>query len=200
MNFHAWTHDGDEVMILRRIPKHRMTYNNFLWPSGIGAVVECPDWKPNDKCGNGLHGWPWGFGLGDGCGYDIINDVWLVIGAAPEDVVGEIEGGAKCKFRRGTIRYEGKFQDAMLLLQGGFLACVETAASAGDWSAAASVGDWSKAASSGDWSKAASVGKDTVAAVAGTGRVRAGENGAIAVCQREADDSYRDCEIGRAHV
>ena len=130
VQFHEFTNADGEVLILRRIPKNRITNgngkgNDFIWPSGVGTVVECPDWSPVPTCGNGLHGWPWGYGLGDGCEYDIIGDVWLVIGCRPEDVVGNIEGGQKCKFRRGVIRLEGGFGDAMARVTPGRVACTE---------------------------------------------------------------------------
>ena len=125
MNFHQYTNDDGEVLILRRIPQNRRTHNDFIWPAGVGALVECPDWNDGPKCGGGLHGWPWGFGLGDGYDYDIIADIWLVVGVKPEDVVGELGGGAKCKFRRGIIRLEGSFDDAMSAVRYGFDGCVQ---------------------------------------------------------------------------
>jgi hypothetical protein len=159
MNFHQYANEDGEVLILRRIPKSRVTRNGFTWPVGAGLTVECPDWDLSPKCGHGLHGWPWGFGLGDGCDYDIIGDIWLVIGCKPEDVVGELDGGAKCKFRCGVIRLEGSFGDAMAKVQGGFDACVAMMAKElgkdGDSSKSASSGDYSKSASSGDSSKSA---------------------------------------------
>ncbi|MDD4888671.1 MAG: hypothetical protein PHU85_01980 [Phycisphaerae bacterium] len=124
MNFHEFTNADGEVLIVRRIPQNRTTYNDFVWPSGIGAVVEVPDWNPSPVCGGGLHGWPWGFGIGDGCDFDIIEDIWLVVGAKPEDVIGEIDLGAKCKVRRCTIRMEGDFLSAMQFVQDGFASCV----------------------------------------------------------------------------
>jgi hypothetical protein len=107
MDFHKHVDENGEVLILKRIPQDRKTHGGFLWPSGVGTVVECPDWNPDPVCGGGLHGWPYGFGLGEGCDYDIISDIWLVLGAKPEDVVGELGHGAKCKARRVTIRLEG---------------------------------------------------------------------------------------------
>ena len=97
LNFHAHTNDEGEVLILKRIPQSRETYGGFTWPIGVGSVVECPDWNADPVCGGGLHGWPWGWGLGEGSDYDIIGDVWLVLGAKPEDVVGELEGGASVR-------------------------------------------------------------------------------------------------------
>ena len=184
MKFHEHINSDGEVLILRRIPQDRTTDGNgkgkpFIWPSGVGAVVECPDWNPEPVCGDGLHGWPLGFGLGEGCDYDIIGDIWLVVGCKPEDVAGELEKGAKCKFRKGTIRLEGSFGAAMQFVQPAFDDCVaamakedlsghsSTAASSGHSSTAASSGEYSKAASSGKYSKAASSGHSSKAASSG---------------------------------
>ena len=168
---HQWTNGGDEVMILRRIPKDRKTYNGFLWPTGVGTAVECQDWQATGKgpvCGGGLHGWPWGFGLGDGSDYDIINDVWLVIGAKPDDVIGELEKGWKCKLRAGTIRFEGTFQSAMQFVGNGFRECIkQLAAASGNASKLAASGYASQLAASGDASQLAASGDDSKLAASG---------------------------------
>lgn len=39
---------------LRRINENRIHYG-FKWPLEVGVTVECPDWDPKPKCGNGLH-------------------------------------------------------------------------------------------------------------------------------------------------
>ena len=183
MNFHQFTNTDGEVLIVRRIPQDRTTRNGFIWPSGVGTVVECPDWNPKPVCGGGLHGWPWGFGIGDGCDYDIIGDIWLVLGAKPEDVVGEIDCGAKCKIRRCVIRLEGAFGAAITAVQSGFDACVAAMAKEG--------GDSSTAASSGRYSTCEASGKNTVAAIAGTGRIRVGLRGAFAVAYYTDADGWR---------
>ena len=180
MDFHKWTEDG-EVLILKRISRDRTTYNNFPWPEGVGAVVECPDWNSEACCGGGLHGWPWGFGLGEGSDYDIIGDIWLVLGAKPEDVVGELDGGAKCKCRRATIRLEGSFGDAMRKVQRGFDGCVTAMAK--------QAGDSSTAASSGDSCTSQADGKNTIAMIAGTGRVCVGPGGAFALAYYDDNGS-----------
>lgn len=196
MNFHEFINSDGEVLILRRIPKSRTTCNNFKWPNGTGATVECPDWNDKAECGGGLHGWPWGFGLGEGCDYDIIDDIWLVIGVKPEDVVGELNNGAKCKFRRGTIRLEGSFSDAVAKVRDGFDGCVKAmaiengkAAVSGDYGKAAVSGNGGKAAVSGDRGKCEAIGKNTLAAIAGTGKIRVGERGAFALAYWESDDA-----------
>jgi len=174
MNFHEWTNENGEVLILRRIPQNRLTNGNgkgrdFIWPIGVGSVVTAPDWKPTNKCGHGLHGWPWGFGLGDGCNYDIINDVWLVIGVKPNDIVGEIDGGAKCKFRSGTIRMEGQFGDAMKCVAAGFMACAAVIAKMTPCNDGKSTvaGNFGKSTVAGDYGKSTVAGNDGQSTVAG---------------------------------
>ena len=218
MTFHEWTNEQGEVLILRRIPQSRITNGDgegedFVWPSGVGSVVECPNWRPDSQCGGGLHGWPLGFGLGEGCDYDIIEDIWLVIGATPEDVCGELEGDAKCKFRVGVIRFEGTFGAAMEFVRSGFAACVQAMAMAkeknGDWGQSTVAGDWGKSTVAGnhgqstvagncgrstvagDYATCEALGVNCVAAIAGTGRVRVGERGAVAVAYYTDVDGWR---------
>jgi len=192
MTFHEWTNEQGEVLILRRIPQSRITNGDgegedFVWPSGVGSVVECPDWRPDSKCGGGLHGWPLGFGLGEGCDYDIIEDIWLVIGATPEDVCGELEGNAKCKFRVGVIRFEGTFGAAMEFVRSGFAACVKAMSKekngdlgkstvagddgkstvAGNHGQSTVVGDWGRSTVAGDWGKSTVAGNHGQSTVAG---------------------------------
>ena len=191
---HNWTDDGDKVLVLRRINPDGTSRGGFKWPDGIDVEVLCPDWNPEPVCGGGLHGWPWGMGLGDGCDYSIITDRWLVIAVAPSDIVGNIEKGLKCKFSRGIKIHDGTFSSAWALISSGRHRCIEamakdgapsissgnssTAASSGNSSKAASSGDSSKAASSGDYSKAEQSGPSGIAASIGSGgTVMAGESG-----------------------
>ena len=165
MTFHEWTNEQGEVPILRRIPKSRITNGggegeDFVWPSGVGSVVECPNWRPDSQCGGGLHGWPLGFGLGEGCDYDIIEDIWLVIGATPEDVCGELEGNAKCKFRVGVIRFEGTFGAAMEFVRSGFAACVKAMSKEKN-------GNMGQSTVAGDWGQSTVAGNDGQSTVAG---------------------------------
>ena len=187
-NFHNFTDENGEVLILRRIPKSRVTDGSgkgksFTWPTGVGSVVECPDWNPEPKCGGGLHGWPCGFGLGEGCDYDIIDDIWLVIGAKPEDVVGELDGGAKCKFRRGTIRLEGSFGEAMAKVAPVFRACVDARSASGEYSKLTTSGQYSNLAASGENCCCATANADC--------RVKVGPRGAFALPYWTEVDGWR---------
>ena len=202
MNFDEFTNGGKEVLILKRIPKNRVTNGggkgkDLAWP-GVGGKVECDQWNPEPKCGGGIHGWPGGFGLGDGMEYDVAGDVWLVISADHADVVGNVDGGAKCKARAAIVRFEGTFTDAMKFVASGFRSCVEAWANAhvvdgssgysaqigssGDYAKIGSSGDYAKIGSSGYYAKITAAGKDSIVAIAANGcSVRMGERGAFAI-------------------
>ena len=205
---HQFTHDGTEVLILRRIPKDRKAHGGFIYPVGVGAIVTAPDWNTNAGCGGGLHGWPWSFGLGEGQDFSISDDIWLIMGALPSDVIGELgtEKRWKCKCRTATIRFEGGFKEAMDLLRPGFTACVRglssgdsatnassgnsaTNASSGDYATNASSGYYATNASSGDYAKNASSGNSAKNASSGYGGTieAKGENSTAAAANEETE-------------
>jgi hypothetical protein len=170
---HNFTHDGTEVLILRRSGHDRKSHGGFTYPAGVGAKVQSPDWEANAKCGNGLHGWPWSFGLGEGQDFSP-NDLWIVLGASPADVQGNLEGGWKCKCRAATIRFEGDMRGAMDFLRAGFTDCVKAMAKPS--------GDSATNASSGDSATNEATGKDSNCAAAGKeSRAKVGERGAFAL-------------------
>jgi hypothetical protein len=173
MKPHEHTEDG-VVLFLRRCNKDYTSYGGFQWLSEVGSVVEAPDWKQNDSCGNGLHGWPWGMGLGEGMNFDIIHDSWVVFSAKPEDVVGGLGGGHKAKVKSCVVVASGSFGKCWDVIDKGRDRLIKEmskrgveAASSGDSSTAASSGNCSKAASSGDSSTAASSGDSSTAASSG---------------------------------
>ena len=211
MNFHEFTNGGKEVLILKRIPQSRVTNGggkgqDLVWP-GVGSKVECDQWNPAPKCVGGIHGWPWGFGLGDGMEYDVAGDVWLVIGADPADVVGNVNNGAKCKVRAAIVRFEGTFTDAMKFVAVGFRSCVEAWAnthvadgssgysaqigSSGGYAQIGSSGDSAKIGSSGYSAKITASGKDCIVTVAAVDcRVCMGERGAFAIPYWDEDTGW----------
>jgi hypothetical protein len=161
--------------------------HSFTWPRQ--GPVECPDWDPAPKCGNGLHGLPWG--QGDWSLLSKADDaVWQVVEVDTKEIV-NIDG-AKCKFPRGNVLFSGSRVDAIIRVlcgseamgaaqiaaqswgeKSGYSSTAvssgysSTAASSGNSSTAASSGDSSTAASSGDYSKAASSGDCSTAASSG---------------------------------
>jgi len=121
---HQWTNENGEVLILRFSDKNGKSYNGFQHPMTVGESVVEPKWNEAAVCGGGIHGWPWGIGLGEGkeCEWE---SLWQVYGAKPEEVVGEIEGGQKCKFKTGTLRFLGKWDEAMKFILSGQIKWVE---------------------------------------------------------------------------
>ncbi len=199
---HQWTHDADEVFILRFSDHEGRSHNDFQHPMKIGGVVEVSDWNPAPVCGGGIHGWPWGIGLGDGKDpqWDAL---WQVYGVKPEDVIPDVDGGPKCKFRTGILRYKGDWHGAALFILSGQMAWAShraegaatnsgdrgAATNSGDSGAATNSGDsgaatnsgYSGAAiSTGDESSAQSVSPASVAVVTGmNGKVKGGPYGCI---------------------
>ena len=164
---HQWTNGGDKVLILRRCNPDGTSSHGFTWKMNVGDVNESPDWDETCKCGGGLHGWPWGMGLGQGSDFDIIHDTFLVLAASPQDVVGNIGGQWKCKVRVASVVESGSFGKCWDYIQKGRDLLICQMASSGDRSTAASSGYYSTAASSGYCSTAASSGDSSTAASSG---------------------------------
>jgi hypothetical protein len=201
---HQWTNGGNEVFILKCVSADGQGYGGFQYPLTVGASVEAPDWNPRKECGGGLHGWPWGIGIGGGKEPDW-NGRWLVLGAASEDIV---DLGDKCKAQKAIVRFASEpkdWQAATNFILSGQIAWVQQAASgaasATGWRGAASATGASGAASATGWSGAASAtgesgaasatgasgaasatGWSSIAVVTGPyGRVRGGKYSAIAL-------------------
>ncbi len=226
---HQWTNGGNEVLILRCIDKNGKSYGGFQNPLEVGAVLTVPDvwdkawgpqpgdwkagWVSDTRCGGGMHGWAWGIGIGDGKDPDWTG-LWQVYAVSPADVIGNVDGGRKVKFRTGVLRYSGHWRGAMLSVLTGQMAWVaydakgaaassgdrSSAASSGDSSSAASSGYRSSAASSGDSSSASAVGESSPAVCAGlNSRARAGEFGCIALAwwnEKEQRSEMRCAQTG----
>jgi hypothetical protein len=161
---HKWTDENGNVLILRGVGDNRKSYNGFAWPA-VGEIVTAPDWDITPVCGGGLHGWPWGFGVGEGKNLHEIT-LWQVCSVKPEDIVGNIESRCKCKFRTGTLLFEGEMSKAFALVASGFSAFVIACAS-GDGSTLAASGYGSTLAASGYASKLAASGYGSKLAASG---------------------------------
>ena len=87
-------------LILRKCQENGRSQNNFYYGK-TDDIVTCPDWNPEPKCGNGLHG------LLEGNGNWLLleGSDWFVIEAKTEDIV-EIDKD-KCKSRTGKILFRG---------------------------------------------------------------------------------------------
>ncbi len=147
---HQWTHDGDEVLIVKCVAADGSSHGGFKWPLQVGATVEPESWNPAPTCGEGLHGWPWGLSIGDGKDPDW-QGKWLVFGAKREDVVSL---GGKCKARAGVIRYVGNWWAATGFVLAGQMALVHATASG----SASSTGERGSASSTGERGSASSTG------------------------------------------
>ena len=80
-----------------------LTYNDFQWPTEVGAKVTAPDWNPEPECGNGLHGWLNGEGVGTVGYINTEGCIWMDLGVEGEVV--ELQG--KVKFKECTILHVG---------------------------------------------------------------------------------------------
>lgn len=105
MTTKAKTKKQGTALILRTCSADLTSHGGFQWPDKIGAVVEAPDWKKDNKCGHGLHGWL--FGQGDhGCSRTVgdADAKWLVVEVGLSDLIAL---GGKVKFPCCTIRHIG---------------------------------------------------------------------------------------------
>ncbi|HEQ0048738.1 TPA: hypothetical protein VDW61_006217 [Pseudomonas aeruginosa] len=95
----------ETALVLRTCSADLTSHGGFQWPDKIGAVVEAPDWKKDNKCGHGLHGWL--FGQGDHDCSSTVGEAdakWLVVEVGLSDLIAL---GGKVKFPRCTIRHIG---------------------------------------------------------------------------------------------
>lgn len=94
-------------LVLRACREDMSSFNGFVWPTS--GVVECPDWDPVTKCGNGLHGWLYGHGDGSVSEYWSENDKWLVISVETSSI---IKLYRKVKFQKGEVLFCGDRKSA----------------------------------------------------------------------------------------
>ncbi|MFA6093998.1 MAG: hypothetical protein WC986_13750, partial [Elusimicrobiota bacterium] len=134
----------------------------------VGESVTAPDWNPAPECGHGIHGWPWGIGLGDG--KDLVwSDLWQVYGVAPADIVAL---GSKVKFRTGVLRYVGTWQGATDYILKGQIGWVQQASrgkghATGYSSASSATGYSSASSATGDSSASSATGYRSASSATG---------------------------------
>ena len=85
------------MFFLRTTDADAKSHGGFQWPREVGAVVEAPDWSPEPKCGNGLHGLLDGLGESSHLSSDP-DALWWIVDA--DDAV-DLDG--KWKFPRATV-------------------------------------------------------------------------------------------------
>ncbi|MBI9213794.1 hypothetical protein JEW15_02910 [Pseudomonas aeruginosa] len=175
----------ETALVLRTCSADLTSHGGFQWPDKIGAVVEAPDWKKDNKCGHGLHGWL--FGQGDhGCSSTVggADAKWLVVEVDLSDLIAL---GGKAKFPRCTIRHIGDRASATQFLianepRSAGVAVIGATLQAGD-KGFCQVGDYGTAtaggwgtATAGDWGTA-TAGDCGTATAGGWGTATAGDWG-----------------------
>ena len=101
-------------LVLRVCRPDMTAYGGFVWPSDVGATVEAPDWRNDNDCGYGLHGWLYGQGAHGCVGHWAEEGAkWLVLEVETDSIV-MLDG--KCKFPRATVRFVGEKHDAAAYL------------------------------------------------------------------------------------
>ena len=115
-----------KAYILRTCNVDMSSRGGFVWPRE--GVVECPDWKPTEECGNGLHGALWGEGDGSLLDWSA-NAVWVVAG-----IEEWIDLNGKVKFPRADVVFAGPRDEAVaeIIKRGAKGAVIGGTATAGD--------------------------------------------------------------------
>jgi len=155
--------NNEKALVLRTSNCDGTSYGGFKWTSEIGSVITCTDWKPEAKCGNGLHGLLDGFGDYSLLSSDI-NALWQVVEVDRNKCI-ELNG--KVKFESCILKYSGNMAKAMTIIsdyQIGLL--IKNVESSHDSQLAAS-GNYSKLAASGNGSQLAASGYDSKLAASG---------------------------------
>ena len=161
---HQWTHKGDKVLLVRQCNKDMTAYSGFVWPTS--GKVQAPDGNDKTECGGGLHGWPWGIGLGEGRDVSA-TDPTLVFSANPDQVVG-FDGKAKVVGECEVV-FCGELAGAMQLTHDGRVAWIcansepntgfrATLSSSGDYATLSSSGSRATLSSTGDYASLSSTG------------------------------------------
>jgi len=184
---HQWTHNDSEVLFVRCLDHDGSSHGGFRWlpdeaferllaghAEKAGLLVEAADWDPAPVCGGGLHGWPWGIGVGIGRN----PSPYGLVFSAPADSVVEIEWG-KCKVPKARVVYVGPLGSCMAYTSAGRCAWIEAnssgSASATGWSGSASAtgGRGSASATGGSGSASATGGRGSASATGGSGSASA---------------------------
>ena len=184
---HQWTDGGAFVRVVRCINMDGTSYGGFVNPLVVGETVTAPDWRSDEECCGGIHGWPWALYVGDGKEPDY-GALWQVVDVDPADVAWL---GGKVKFRTGRVSYCGGWSGAIEAVRGGLISWVQQAAKGAanatvDYGAASATGNCGAASATGYRGAASATGERSSAAVTGLGgRAMCGENGCIALAYEQ---------------
>ena len=211
---YQWTDANGKVLVLRFSDKDGKAYGGFQHPLIVGETVTAPDWTPTTECGGGIHGWPWGIGLGDGKEPEW-DALWQVYSVDPAKLIGEAGWGPKCKFETGELVFSGDWHGAMqFILPGQMKWAFEisegaasnsgtrgAASNSGTRGAASNSGDYGAASNSGDYGAAATTAEGTAAFCTGLeSKAKAAAFGCIALAWWNAAAErveMRCAEIGK---
>ncbi|HFX2567921.1 TPA: hypothetical protein ACV5TG_006321 [Pseudomonas aeruginosa] len=187
----------ETALVLRTCSADLTSHGGFRWPDKIGAVVEAPDWKKDNKCGHGLHGWL--FGQGDHDCSSTVGDTdakWLVVEVGLSDLIAL---GGKVKFPRCTVRHIGDKASATQFLianepRAAGVAVIGATLQAGDkelcqvgaygtatagYKGTATAGDWGTATAG--YKGTATAGNEGTATAGYKGTATAGKKGEIQI-------------------
>ncbi|MFX0132412.1 MAG: hypothetical protein ACFFDN_02075 [Candidatus Hodarchaeota archaeon] len=153
--------ENNKVLMIRSVSKNQKSYNDFKWNLEIDAINEAKDFNDNEQCGNGLHGYPWGFGVGSGSNVDL-DHIWFVF-ETNNAVKIQNEWKAKCKTAK--IIKVGTHKEICDFIKPYFEKCIiflieqnKNNSSSGDGANNSSSGDYAKNSSSGYGAKNSSSG------------------------------------------
>jgi len=217
---HQFADENGEVLVVRFVDKNGKSHGGFQHPLTVGETVTEPNWNTEPICGGGIHGWPLNIGMGDGKEPDW-SALWQVYGVKPEDVVPNVGGGAKCKFRTGALRYIGDWRGALEFIRPTLIRWTQqfrdnhatgdssassatgysSASSAtGDSSASSATGNRSASSATGYSSASSATGDSSASVVTGLyGRARAGKFGCVSLAwwnSAQQRGEMRCAEIG----
>jgi hypothetical protein len=92
-------------LVLRVCESDFSSRNEFVWPSEIGAIANCPDFVDSNECGNGLHGWLNGMGDSSASDFvDVIDSKWLVLEVETDKIIDLV---GKVKFPSAKVIFIG---------------------------------------------------------------------------------------------
>ena len=173
----------NKAWVLRTCKADGTSYGGFKWPSEVGSIVKCNDWKPAAECGNGLHG------LLDGWGnYRLLSDdadaIWQIVEVDRDKCV---EINDKVKFESCKLIYSGNMAAAMTMICD-YQIKIMLAKIANNCTTNTASGDNSQLAASGNISIVVCSGLN--------GIVSAGENGCIALTWWDSTCERYRLEVG----
>ena len=166
---HQFADENGEVLVVRFVDKNGKSHGGFQHPLTVGETVTEPNWNTEPICGGGIHGWPLNIGMGDGKEPDW-SALWQVYGVKPEDVVPNVGGGAKCKFRTGALRYIGDWRGALEFIRPTLIRWTQQFRdnhATGDSSASSATGDSSASSATGNRSASSATGYSSASSATG---------------------------------